>query len=1058
MSLLGNLFFIAISFVLSRRSKPEVEQRKPADLDDARFTTATEGRAIPLLWGRVQVVNPNVIWWGLVAVDPLGGLDVKTAQFGVTQEKGVFSYFATIQQALCSGSPSANSAEEVKLVRAWIETKIVFDGLTSPPILGHEDTFAVDENSINGNDAGFKGTMQFFAGTPTQTAKTSLTGFRVSSSKLPFPVTGTGYTLGDILNEDAVDGTAITTAQFIVTKTNPINGQPTGYSVFNNGLYSVIPTSSILPLSGGTGTGATVQVTFTTALIISGASSVAYRGLSYVIPFDNSPFVGNSPVLNDWKFEVQRQPNGLVLTNGRQAVANGGANPANVLFEILSDADWGLGIATARIDSANMTIAANTLATEGNGFSFLLNKVEDIRDLIRRVEDQIDGYLHIDPFTDKWSLLLFRDDFDIDTVPEINSSNLITPTVFTRETFETTTNQIRIPFKDAEDQYKDTYGFAQDMAGVFALNVNISESITFPGIKNKTLAHAVAWRELRSKARPLAIGIWVCNRSLAKVKPGDVVAFTAPEIGENRLPIRITSVDYGDLINGRVTIAGVEDDFFAVAGSFDDAPSSLFATPTIDLAEYPVTDRFVMEAPRAILQRDPGSAYPLVSKLFAGARNQTGELSFEIVQRNTPSTSGNFVANGEVTTFMLLGQLQSALLLSGSTPGTTDITLSSQPDSQSDLSTAFPAASSPSQIGTSLQGLCLVDDEFILVTSATTSGSDVILENVYRGVMDSVQADHLSGSLVHLIFIGSGVGDMILPVLGTTVEVKLLPKSSLATLPEGPVTAIMLTTSARTLRPYPPASFNLNTVTLDRTLVDIDGTQPGGGETVDTTGILVDVIIRRDFRVIDEVQALTVDADTIDPTFPLTNQTTVELECKDGATVLLTSALLGGASPSHVFVANDILVALDTTTLPASLTIIARERHAEQGAIYFSRVDLEDTFTIVSDLIGEHAWGALTAASEVSNTYTVISGDEGTDHDLTIPSSMATSDVQYRLDGGSFVTVIAAGNTSGSIPNASLSIGTTIAIKHTASDSAPNRRCVMKVGSNVRAYAILLIA
>lgn len=772
----------------------------------------------------------------------------------------------------------------------------------------------------------------------------------------------------------------------------------------------------------------------------------AYRGVAYVAPETSHTLLGTSVSIKGWRWEVRRVPNALGLTSGKHIVA-GGANPAAVLYEILTDSDWGYAEATARIDSASFLAAGATLYDEGNGFSFILDRVEALEDLVRRVEEQIDGVLFQNPLTGKWELKLIRADYNVLTVPEINATNLVDLVTFTRGTWEGTSNQVRVPFADAAQDYKDTFGFAQDMANARILGASVSVTIEHPGIKSATLANAIAWRELRTLSTPLALGEFVVDRSLFGVLPGDVVAFTDETLGFSRLPMRVKAVDYGNLLDDEIRIEATQDVFFAAAGSFDDPPGSGWEPPSAQLVAYPTDEQIVFEAPRALTLRDPDTTTPETDKVFAAARRQSSEVSFKMMQRNAAgATSGDYEEFGEVFGFAKIGELQSALPLSSAQP-VSSVTVTASPDSQAALN-VFPDAVDLVDLGTELLSLCLIDDEFVLVQSSQTSGGAVQLNNVYRGVLDSVQADHSAGASVYLLFTGAALSDSALPA-GNNVDVKLLPRAIGSTLAIASATAVSFQLSNRTRRPYPPASFDLNGTTLDTTNVDLDGS--GSGEDV---GILVDEIVRRDFRTVDEIAALLEDAAAIFPDFPSANTTTVEIEVRDGSNVLASTTGISGTSATMRQL--DILAGLDTTTLPASLSIAVRQSHTFDSTVYASRDWLVVEFTVSSDLVGKHAFGELDQAEEGA-VYLVQSGDDGTDHAFALSTAFTAGDVEYELDNSaSWLTLIAAGNTSGSIPNASLSVGTEIRIRHGSTDTDPQKLLTMTVGGTAEAYAVLI--
>src|SRR6056297_3309785 len=60
--------------------KPDIENAKPNGLGDFEFPTATQGRAVPLIWGTPKLTAPNVIWYGDLETLPITR-EVKTGLF-----------------------------------------------------------------------------------------------------------------------------------------------------------------------------------------------------------------------------------------------------------------------------------------------------------------------------------------------------------------------------------------------------------------------------------------------------------------------------------------------------------------------------------------------------------------------------------------------------------------------------------------------------------------------------------------------------------------------------------------------------------------------------------------------------------------------------------------------------------------------------------------------------------------------------------------------------------------------------------------------------------------
>jgi hypothetical protein len=798
--------------------------------------------------------------------------------------------------------------------------------------------------------------------------------------------------------------------------------------------------------------------TYLSAFQQEGGDTPGYNGTCYIAPNANPVYVGNSTSIKPWKYEVRRIPNGLGLVIG-EAELNGGndCNPMNVIFEAMTDTSWGLGLDPLTIDTADFSTAAGTLAAEGNGFSFLLDRAERAEDLIRRVEEQIDGVIFFNQIAGLWQVNLARADYDILLVPELNDTNILEIRSFTRGTWEGTVNQYRAAFNQRDDDYKDTSGFAQDMANVrIQEGVNVSAGESFPGVKDSTLANAIAWRQLRTLSFPLAQAQIVVDRTFYDVQPSVVYAFTNSDAGFVRLPMRVKSAGLGEIADGKIVLDLVQDVFFSAAGVFGDPGGTGWEPPLDTLVPFPVDQQEAIEAPRALTFRDPLGSGPDVDKIYAWARKQGVEVTFKIVERHAAGVpAGAFLEVGEVFQFALLGELVSALPRGSAFPQTS-VTIIPTPNSQAELLAALPSSpTDPVDLGTDLLTLIAIDNEFMLVSDAQTSGANVQLNDVYRGVLDTVMEDHAANADVWLVFVGAGISDSSIPA-GDNVDVKLLPRSATDEVAEASATAIAFQMDNRVRRPYPPSELSLGG-TRFATTISLEDTGTGESDGIDLT------FARRDFRTAeggDEIAALGVDAPTLFPTFPTANNTTHEVEVIDDP----------DGTPTSLFTQDLALLAQGTVrrveilrwtdgVLPLRMQFRLRSTHDYQSVSRDSLVDLTWDFNVTSALTGLFNFGAR-AANLDSLDFTVA--QDTVDHDFTLSSAFVTGptpigDVEYRINGGGWLQLIAQGGTTGSIPNASITNGDTIEIRHRGTDAGAIKLIEMDVGATPTAYGILYV-
>ena len=104
------------------RPKPKFEDARPSGLGDFRFPTATEGRAVPLIWGTVKVEGPNVIWYGDLRNEAITEI-VRTGMFSSDEITKGYRYILGIQFAICRA--------EATLTKVYVDDRVVFTGSVS---------------------------------------------------------------------------------------------------------------------------------------------------------------------------------------------------------------------------------------------------------------------------------------------------------------------------------------------------------------------------------------------------------------------------------------------------------------------------------------------------------------------------------------------------------------------------------------------------------------------------------------------------------------------------------------------------------------------------------------------------------------------------------------------------------------------------------------------------------------------------------------------------------------------------------------------------------------
>jgi hypothetical protein len=744
----------------------------------------------------------------------------------------------------------------------------------------------------------------------------------------------------------------------------------------------------------------------------------AYRGTCYYVFYGG--YVGTSPNISKWAFELTRIPNGLNLTTPE--VNDDDANPMNVLYEILTDPDWGLAISPSLIDATNFSTAAATLASEGNGFSFTLDGEMKADELIRLLTDQIDGVLYFDRANGQWKIKLARDDYDPGDLPIFDESNIVELTDYTRQTWDETTNQVRVSFTDRDDEYKKTFALAQDMGNALIQVSNVSGDLRYPGVKDRDLANQIAWRELRSRSYPLAKVNLIINRLAFDLRPGDSFRLTWARLGITEVVFRVARITPGTIENGQINISAVQDIFATEAGSFGAPTGSGWAGPVSEAVAVDTDETLVFEAPRQLVVQDPVSPTNL-KRLWAGARFPGGgTLNMQIFLRTSsaqPITT-DYIEDAIVNRFLLAGSLTNDIDAYGATASRPDSTYNidingNDPD---DLSSLIRDGNATDVTG--LFHIVYIDGEFIGYQDVQDlGGGDVRLTALYRGLFHTAPKAHAADTRVW--FLGQGGGGLTqasIPSAHDESDLQLRSKDVENTVAEIDTPVEETTLINLWAAPLAPRDPIINGSYADDTVsADVQYTTETGRTGDDARAIEVEVTPRA-WRVDNVLGDATLSASPVpylddDPEFDfnlILDPTGTPVET-DVVTIDSTD------EPTAYILRNDIIKALGVdTNIPseARIQVVARHTPLESGGTPITNpVPMLFDITLSSSLQGSdivHGGIPVTTVSDV-----VTYGETG-NYSFDIGTALPSNGIlQARLNGGSFTTVVAATQSTGTL-------------------------------------------
>jgi hypothetical protein len=435
------------------------------------------------------------------------------------------------------------------------------------------------------------------------------------------------------------------------------------------------------------------------------------------------------------------------------------ANPAWVLYDLLCRPVFGLGFDPDDVDIASFEAAADTLTGEGHGCSIVIQTTEEAPRVFASVLAQIDADIFIDPATGLLRLRLIRADYDPGTIPVLDADNVIGwPTIETVSD-RSLVNAVNVHFTDRSRGYKDDIAAAQsDDTGALRPNQRNVLDFQAPGCTTAALARVIAARELSVGSQPLTSIRARVNREFYDVVIGDAIKVNLPDDQIENQVFRVMHADLGQLADGAIELVLIRDVFDQVAGAYPVPEAE--TEPTL----LPLRTRLATEAPWWLQYRG------FVDGVLASLADQR-LLAAAVAEPDAPlannarhdSESGGLT--GDLSTTTPAADVPQQFFRATAT-----------------VATAYPATAAPydtttgivientggvlpnsallwdelgateAQIASYGTCLALLGEELIAFRSVTNLGAGQYrLNNVWRGLLDTVPADHAIGARLYLL-------------------------------------------------------------------------------------------------------------------------------------------------------------------------------------------------------------------------------------------------------------------------------------------------------------------
>ena len=456
-------------------------------------------------------------------------------------------------------------------------------------------------------------------------------------------------------------------------------------------------------------------------------------------------YIGKQATIPEMWFEVVNYPNGLAKSYRGNSMnwykIGEDSNPAEVIFEILKNTYWGCGYSADRVDIESLLALGDTAVKEGMGVSCLINTSNSAGDYINKILSHINGVCYDNPKTGKLTFKLIRNDYDENSLP-IFSVNNCASMDFSRLDWSETVNMVTANFTYADQKYDTGTIMVSDLANMRITHNSVEKSIDASYFTTENNAKTYAKTQLLSLAYPLASVSFEASRDAYNLTLGQPIIINWAPYGISRQIFRVTDIDYGSLLDGRISVTAVEDVFGFEKTDYTDT-GSIGWENLPQLPEYVSVFKY-LEAPYELSMS--------LDTYIYGYASRPSESS--VYWHNWRSVGGNYIKTMSTSQWSTVGRLNYLLPeyynddISGFTVRPVGYGGSDNIKDKQLVINKEPTKYNES----SGLNLLVIDDEIISYKEIVSLlNGDYQIKGVVRGVFDTLPEAHNANSFVYFL-------------------------------------------------------------------------------------------------------------------------------------------------------------------------------------------------------------------------------------------------------------------------------------------------------------------
>ncbi|UUV43683.1 minor tail protein [Rhodobacter phage RcKeef] len=456
----------------------------------------------------------------------------------------------------------------------------------------------------------------------------------------------------------------------------------------------------------------------------------------------------NNPYLKAISARVRRPSEGLNpsiamirVKDSSEGIPQYASNAAHIVFEAMTNTDFGMGEHYSMFDIASFEQCAQVLYDEKMGLNILWTRQSKIEDFVKIILDHIQGAVFVNPATGKHTMKLLRGDYVIGSLKTVSPDNAKLSNYKTK-IWGDISNEVTVTWTNPETGKEETVT-VQDLAGIAAQGGITSASRNYHGIADQQTAIKTGERDLAAIAYPLASCDAEVSREFWKSVVHDCVILTWPRHGITSAIFRVVEVANGST-SRTVKLSLMEDVFSLAKSEYGEVVETEWVNPSLD--PQPLTNTYLGTAPAFFTIPALGLSdiseleYPEVIAAVIAGPDSFDDTGAELVGYTTTATGvevtttiGNLVLVGVLSLAQNLVQEPSTILII-----------------ESGFIGALPQVGDFLLIGTG------TDHQTEIAAVTGINGSNYTIQ---RGMLDTVPHEWSVGTRIMVLPVAAGSGD-----------------------------------------------------------------------------------------------------------------------------------------------------------------------------------------------------------------------------------------------------------------------------------------------------------